>query len=234
MKAVRISFLHMVAFLRRDMMLFAACISPFFIGPLFRFGIPALERVMTGYFVRPAILAPYYEIFDMFFSVLAPTMFCYVAAMVVLEERDDHMTKYLEVTPLGKTGYLVSRLGLPCAAAFGITGCLLPLFNLSHLQAGMAIYLTLTGALQGLVITLLVITLSTNKLEGMAVTKLSGIMFLGIMIPYFVPRRIQYILSFLPSFWVGRAVYQGRSLEMALSIIMSLAWMGVLLKNNTK
>ena len=49
-----------------------------------------------------------------------------------------------------------------------------------------------------------------------------------------VPGLIQYILSFLPSVWVGRAVYQGRSLEMALSIIMSLAWMGVLLKNNTK
>ena len=47
------------------------------------------------------------------------------AAMVVLEEIDDHIAGYLFVTALGRRGYFVSRLCVPAGAAFLFTALLL-------------------------------------------------------------------------------------------------------------
>lgn len=230
MKAIRLSFIQMLSFLRRDMMLFAACVAPFLIGLIFHFGIPALEQVLTRYFHSTAILAPYYEIFDIFFSMLTPTMFCYVAAMVILEENDDHIVRYLFVTPLRKTGYLWARLGLPCVIAFVLTGGLLPVFKLTDLGIVETIYLAISGALQGGIIALIIVTLSSNKLEGMAITKLSTITILGILVPYFIQQKIQYVLVFLPSFWIGKAIYERSQFHMLISILISVLWIGMLMK----
>ena len=67
--------------------------------------------------------------------MLSPVMFCFVAAMVILEETDDHITGYLFITTLGRKGYLAARLGLPAVISFIITLVLLPIFRLTKLSA---------------------------------------------------------------------------------------------------
>ena len=47
MIAVKISFLHMLKFIRKDMMMLFAGISPFFIGAIIKFGIPFLEKILV-------------------------------------------------------------------------------------------------------------------------------------------------------------------------------------------
>lgn len=89
---------------------------------------------------------------------------------------------------------------LPALAAFAVTAMLLPAFHLSPLSAGAVLCLSLAGVLQGTVIALLVVTLSANKLEGMAVTKLSSLILLGAFVPCFVPAPLCFGLSFLPPF----------------------------------
>ena len=118
MRAIRLSFFQMVRAMRRDMMLFAACLAPLLAGSFFRFGIPFLEEIFTGYFQIPAFLSPFYNLLDLCFAMLSPTMFCFAAAMISLEEADEKTAAYLFATPLGKTGYLAARFGLPAAAAF--------------------------------------------------------------------------------------------------------------------
>ena len=58
-------------------------------GSFFRFGIPFLEDIFTGYFQVPAILSPFYNLLDLCFAMLSPTMFCFAAAMISLEEADE-------------------------------------------------------------------------------------------------------------------------------------------------
>lgn len=230
MRAIRLCFLQMLSFVRRDMMLFAACFSPILFGVFFRFAIPAIENTLTGWLSLPAVLAPYYGLFDVFFSVLTPVMFCYVAAMVILEENDDRISKYLFITPLGRKGYLTARLGFPAGVAFIVTSFLLPVFKLTNLSITTVLLLAVTGALQGVIIALLIVTLSTNKLEGMAVTKLSMLTLLGAVAPYFVKNDIQYVLSPLPTFWTGKTIYEMQPVYMLLSILVSLIWVGFLTK----
>lgn len=230
MKAIRLSFLQMAAAMRRDMMLFVSCITPIFAGFFFRFGIPLLEAALTDGLHMTAIISPYYMLVDILFAMLSPTMFCFVAAMVSLEERDEKTAVYLCITPLRKTGYIIARFGIPCVIAFLVTVILLPVFRLTALSPFTVFLLAAGGTLQGMIVALLVLTVSSNRLEGMAVTKLSALTVFGAAVPFFVKSNMQYVLSPLPSFWLGKAVLENIPFYMLPAFVLSAVWICLLLK----
>lgn len=234
MRAIWLSFMQMLLFVRRDMMLFIACLAPIFAGVFFKFAIPAIETMLVGWTGFEVILAPYYGLCDLFFSLLTPTMFCFTAAMVVLEEHDDHIEQYLFITVLGRKGYLISRMGVPAVIAFIVTLTLLPLFKLTTLSVLEIVFLSIMGAWQGVIIALLIVTLSTNKLEGMAVTKLSTLTILGVFAPYFVHSPMQYTFSFLPSFWCGKIMVSHHAVHMLLAVLLVFMWTFLLIKKYLK
>ena len=171
MKTIRISFFQMLAYMRRDRMLFAACLAPILAGFLFRFAIPLLEAALTDWFHVPAIIVPYYALIDIFFAMLSPAMFCFVSAMVALEETDEKTAAYLFVTPLGRNGYLASRLGIPSVAAFLVTSVLMPVFKLTSLSTVDIILLAAGGTLQGIIISLLILTPLYNFINDTLVSE---------------------------------------------------------------
>ena len=216
--------------MRRDMMLFVSCLAPILAGISFRFAIPLLETTLTNCFQVEAALSTYYKLIDILFAMLTPDMFCFVSAMVALEERDEKTVAYLFITPLGKTGYLFARLGVPSAIAFLATVILLPVFKLTPLSAMSILLLAAGGTLQGMIASLLILAVSSNKLEGMAVAKLSGLVILGAAVPFFVRSNVQYLVSPLPSFWIGKAVLENRMPNMLPAFGLSVGWICVLLK----
>lgn len=228
MRTVGISFRQMLLFLKNDMMLAVACISPILIGVVFRFGIPQLEVLLTDYFRHTQILMPYYPVFDLFLACIIPTFYCFVAAMVILEERDDRITAALYASPLGRNGYFISRLGVPGMVAFLMTVCMLTVFSLTGIAFVERLLLSLNGTLQGIVFSLLIVTLSSNKLEGMAVTKLTSLMMLGVAVPWFVPQKVQPVFFFLPTFWMGKAVWEGQLVYTTFSVVCTMIWLGIL------
>ncbi len=230
MRAIRLSFFQMLAYLRRDRMLFAACLAPILAGLLFRFAIPPLEAALTSWFHVSTIISPYYALIDIFFAMLSPAMFCFVSAMVSLEEADEKTAAYLFVTPLGRNGYLVARFFIPSVAAFLVTTSLLPVFKLTSLSTVDIVLLAVGGTLQGIIVSLLILTLSSNKLEGMAVSKLSSFMICGAAIPFFIKNNVQYVISPLPSFWIGKAICEKVSLYMLPAFALSIIWIYFLLK----
>ena len=230
MKAIRLSFFQMIAAMRRDMMLFAACVTPIIAGLFFRFAIPSLQTVLIERFHIPAIISPYYKLIDIVFMMLSPAMFCFISAMVSLEEADEKTVVYIFVTPLGKTGYLSARFGIPAVTAFLITIILFPVFRLTDFSPIAILLFAAGGTLQGMIVALLVLTLSSNKLEGMAVTKLSTLAVFGAVIPFFIKENIQYVLFPLPSFWIGKAACENRLLYLLPAFAVSAIWICFLLK----
>lgn len=230
MRAIRLSFFHMLAYMRRDMMLFAACLAPILAGLLFRFGIPLLEAALTNWFHMPAIISPYYALIDVLFAMLSPAMFCFVSAMVSLEEADEKTAAYLFVTPLGRNGYLAARFCCPAVVAFLVTVALLPVCKLTSLSLIDIVLLAVGGAVQGIIISLLILTLSSNKLEGMAVTKLSSLMIFGAAVPFFIKHNVQYVIALLPSFWIGKAICENALLYILPAFVLSAMWICFLFK----
>lgn len=230
MKAIRLSFFQMVVTMGRDMMLFMACLAPILAGFFFRFAIPVLETVLTEYFHIPAVISPYYKLIDIFFAMLSSTMFCFVSAMVALEEADEKTAVYLFITPLRKTGYLSARFGVPAVIAFLVTLILLPAFKLTPLSPAAISLFAAGGTLQGMIVALLVLTVSSNRLEGMAVTKLSTLTVFGAVVPFFIKDKVQYGVFLLPSFWIGKAACENGLFYMLPAFALSIMWISFLLK----
>ncbi len=204
--------------IKKDPMMFAACFTPFLVGALIKFGIPLVESALK------CSLLPYYPIFDLFLSIMAPVLLCFAFAMITLEEIDDKVARYFSITPLGKSGYIFSRIGIPAILSAIVTFIVLLLFSLEKRPTIMVLGLSALGAVQAIMVALMIITLSTNKLEGMAVTKLAALTLLGIPVPFFIDNYYQFAVGFLPSFWVAKAVQTEAVLYLLIALVAALVW----------
>ncbi|MDU8822592.1 ABC transporter permease [Clostridioides difficile] len=218
MKRILSSTIQVFKQIKSDPMMFAACFTPFVMGALIKFGIPFLERI-TDF-----SLQTYYPIFDLLLSIMAPVLLCFAFAMITLEEIDDKVSRYFSITPLGKSGYLFTRLGVPSIISAIIAFIVLLLFSLEKLSIGMTICLALLGSVQAIIVSLMIITLSSNKLEGMAVTKLAALTLLGIPAPFFIDSYYQFSVGFLPSFWVAKAMQNETVLYFSIGLMVALVW----------
>ena len=206
-----------------DMMLALSCVVPLLAGLVFRFLIPPAESWLVAY-TGGAVIAPYYPLLDLFLACIAPMMLCFATTMILLEEVDDKVSRTYSVSPLGKGGYLLVRLGVPAAVALLANLLVLALFSLSG-TGGLRIFLAAgLGCIQALIISMLIIVFSKNKLEGMAVTKISAITLLGLPAPYFLDGPLGFVPAFLPSYWMGRFSQTDSLIPALAAVLLSAIW----------
>lgn len=228
MKSLFLSFRMFILQIFKDSMLAAVCIAPVLTALFFRFGIPFAERILCGYFGKQVILANYYLLFDLFLSLVTPYMFCFASAMVMLTEYDENMAGYLAVTPVGKNGYAVSRLLFPAIISILASVLLIQWFSLTRWLFGMALITCLLTSLLSIAVSLLLFSFSHNRVEGMAMAKLSGLLMLGLPVPFFLSSNVQYLFSLLPSFWIAKLVLEHNALFLPPAMISLFIWLGLL------
>ena len=228
MRSMLISFKQFLSQISRDSILIVISLSPIITGAFFKFGIPIAEKFLCEYFGKVAILSPYYLLFDIFLATITPYMFCLSAAMVILEERDMNITNYLSITPVGKSGYLVSRLGFPTIISAVFSVIMLLFFSLTHISVLTVIILSVLTAPIGTIIALLIVSLSANKVEGMAFAKLGGLVMLAVAIPFFITDTNQYFGAFLPSFWIAKSMLDFGTFNLLTSIVVIIIWINIL------
>lgn len=234
MRAIRISFLQMLAQMRKDFMLFIMPFVPFLAGAVFRFAIPFAEQQITRYFAVAGIITPYYQLIDALLILLTPTLISFVAALIMLEESDDGIISYLSVTPLGKSGYLVSRLGIATVLTIPLNMLVFALFHIEGFGILNTLLLSIVGAVQGCVVALMIVALSSNKVEGMAIGKMTSLLTIGLVVPYFISGPAQYIFAITPSYWIGRFIMEGRLLYLGVSLLIDVVWVLALAKRFMK
>ncbi len=226
MRALNRSFCYFIRQITADRMLVMVCAAPPLCGAFFRFGIPALEPSFVRWFGFG--LEPYYLLLDLFLSGITPYMLCFVSAMVILTETDSHMSAYLCVTPIGKKGYLVSRLVFPAAVSGLISFCILAVFRLSVNSVFIMVSLSLQSAVLGMLAAMLIVSLSSNKVEGMAISKLSGLILFGMVIPFVLRGGEKYVFGLLPSFWIAQWAITPGICAILLFTATSVLWFFVL------
>jgi fluoroquinolone transport system permease protein len=77
-------------------------------------------------------------------------------------------------------------------------------------------------------ITMLIVAFSHNRVEGMALAKLSGVVLLGLPVPFFLSSGVQYLFSGLPSFWVAKLCTDGNTLDVIPAVFVTLVWIWAL------
>lgn len=224
MKPLVRSFEIFIKQIASDGMLVAVCIAPILTACFFRFAIPSIEQMLCGYFNVTSILANYYLLFDLFLSMITPYMFCFASAMVMLTEYDENMSQYTFVTPVGKKGYIISRLLFPAVISFLYSILLMLLFLLTEWTLLMILTICLLTCFLSVIISLLVFSFSHNKIEGMAMAKLSGLVLLGLPVPFFLTSGVQYLFSPMPSFWIAKLSVDQNYLFFLPALVSLLLW----------
>lgn len=211
-----------------EMMMILLIIAPFFIGFLFKLGIPLLETKLLHRFGYGDVLIPYYDLFGWLFAMVTGMMFAFVGGLIVLGEIDDGIAKYMMVTPPGEIGYLLSRIVIPGMLSGLVTICLLPVFSLTRLSLLSILVMTLSTVLCGIITALLVVTISANKVEGMAVGKLSGLFGITVFVPILIKTPIKYVFTLFPMYHVGLWFQTHATGYLFVAVALFILWMTIL------
>jgi len=210
--------------IRQDSMLTLFCFLPLVIAAVFRFGIPFLETQLCALLNKPSVLREYYLLFDLFLAVFAPYFLVFLSSMVMLAEIDEHVSAYLAVTPIRKQGYLVSRFLFPALFAALVSAALMACCSLTHWTIGNIALLCLLSVLLCIPVAMMIVVFSHNRVEGMALAKLAGLLLFGLPVPFFLTNETQYLFAWLPSFWIAK-VFMGPAYWAAIpAIVLSAVW----------
>jgi fluoroquinolone transport system permease protein len=205
----------------RDTLLFSLVFTPWFQGSLLYFGLPLLQPLLLQTFAFD--LTPWYVLSDMTVLMLAPMMAGVLCGFLMLDERDEGVGEYYNVTPLGGAGYLASRILLPMLYSIGIAPILMALFSLSHPDILRVLFVVLCGGLFGASLALLLLSFASNKVEGLAVSKIMGILMLPMVIPFLTDSPWGYLAAAFPTFWMG-VLFKGQITMLPLALLVSCVW----------
>lgn len=191
----------------KDGMLLVMIPIPFLAGLFFKLAIPFINTILISEFSFS--ITPWYGLADGMLICLTPMFVAMISAFLLLEERDEGLNAFYQITPAQGYSYLTARIGLPMLWAFFITIIVSGVFNLSSLSAGVILSGSLISSFTGIFLAMMVVSIAGNRVEGLALSKLMGISFLGLILIWLVPKPYYYVMAFLPSFWIGKLILDG-------------------------
>lgn len=190
--------------LRRDEMLRWLLLGPLLLALSLRLALPILAlrlEVALGFDLRP-----FFPLLALYAILMPPLLFGMVVGFLLLDERDDQTLLALRVTPLSLSRYLAYRVGLPM-----LVGVLLSL--LSFYVAGLGVagvgltavcLLTLLSAPLAPIFALFLAAFAANKVQGLALAKAAGVLFMVPLIMQLWLSPWVVLLSPLPTYWPMR------------------------------
>ena len=193
----------------KDGMLLVLIPAPFLIGVIFKFAVPfansLTEEKLSFSFI------PWYGLIDGLLACLTPIFTAMITAFLLLEERDEGIGIFYQITPVGGYSYLTARIGIPMVWASLETVIVLTVFNVSCLSLPTILTGSLLSTITGIFMAMMVVSIAGNRVEGLALSKLMGVCLLGLPVPWVIHTPYKYIAAFLPSFWIGELLYQAFS-----------------------
>lgn len=200
----------------RDPMLAACLFGPILLTMIVRFFLPGLE---VWLFKRYHFDLSAYENFLLPFLLTAITMLpgC-MAGLLMLDERDEHLIAYYTITPFSRTGYFVYRLLLPTALTVLLSTLFLFCSGMS--EVGLSSFLMLAlFAFEVPWIAMFLVAYAANKVEGLALSKACGLLFVGPVIVWFVPEPLRYLGVWIPTFWPSMVYSSGIANELVTTLL---------------
>lgn len=207
----------------KDGMLIILIPAPFFVGMFFKFVIPLINTVLTTKFQFS--LADWYGLADGMLICLTPMFVAMISAFMILEERDEGLCAFYQITPSEGYSYLFARIGIPMLWAFITTIIVSAVFNISFLSFRVILSSSLISSFTGIFLAMMVVSIAGNRVEALALSKLMGVSFIGLILIWFIPAPYHFLLAFLPSFWIGKLLIDGVNLvTLMLGLLFCFLW----------
>lgn len=211
--------------IRRDPMLLLLLFAPWLAGAALGLGLPLLRPLLLS--ALGFDLAPWYKLADGMMLMLTPMMAGMLSGFLMLDERDEGVGGYFRVTPAGGALYLVSRLCLPVLWSVLVAPPLMAVFSLSHPGVLRVLAVALIGGVAAASMALLLLAFAGNKVEGLAVSKMMGLIMLPMVLPFVTGSPWTLAAGLFPAYWMG-AAFAGPWWTVPAGAAVGLLWLAVL------
>lgn len=221
----------------RDPTLLTAAFAPFLLLFVVIAGIPwATTYAVDRWSVD---LTAHHRIIQIFFTLIVSLVYGIISAFIILEERDEEILSYIRITPLSMKGYLLYRIGF---AYFSTMGAVLVLTTALRVTNAFSlfdsIYLFAVVPLESILLTLVVTTFARDKVEGLAIAKIAGILPFAAVGAFYLGSAWKLLLLIVPPAWITMTVEAespGKRIFFLLgSIVIHLGYAALLLKQFRK
>jgi fluoroquinolone transport system permease protein len=184
----------------RDTLLRAMVIVPLALAAASRWIFPAaIERIAAYLPFDLQALYPY--VIGYVLLMLAPAICGAVVGFVLLDQRDDRTLTALQVSPLPLNVYLAYRLATPMALSLAMTLVTLPLSGQVRLHALEIVLVALAASPLAPLVSLFLAAYARNKVEGFALQKGLGVVFIAPFLMPLIPAPWQYLVGLVPTYW---------------------------------
>jgi hypothetical protein len=211
------------------------------------------DPVMTLLLVAPLLLIIVFKILEIFlipflvlktgFDVMlyASYVFSFILLMnsgmlgivtgfMMLDERDGNIAQLLEITPLGRSGYLVNRLSF--ASMLSVLYCLVSfaVFSLVDLPFYSILLLCFLSAIYTAIIGLLIYSGADDKVKGLTFAKGLNSLVLFAFSDLFALNWLTFLSWFFPPYWITMMIKSPDSFfVICLAITIHVVWLSLLI-----
>ncbi len=105
-----ISFKMFIRNIFSDGMLSAIICIPLILAAIYRFVFPLIVQ----HYPMLKDFSLYYPILDLFLAIMCPYMICFASALVVLDETDMKINRYITITPTWEEGLSYIKIAYSC------------------------------------------------------------------------------------------------------------------------
>jgi fluoroquinolone transport system permease protein len=166
---------------------------------LFRFAVPPITEVLDARLGFD--LLPYYPLVMSFVGPTVSGIVGTVVGFLLLDQRDDRTLPALLVTPLSLNDYVAYRLALPMLVSLPLTLIMFPLAGLTDLTVAQVVASALSAVPLAPMYALFIGSFAANKVQGFALAKGIGVLFIPAVVAWFVAPPWQWLFGLNPLYW---------------------------------
>jgi len=152
-----------------------------------------------------ATITSNYPMIFMLFTTMIPLVYGFIAAFMILDEKDEHLLTVLRVMPISRNIYLLYRMFFVSIFSFivllifpPLSGLLADFPEFSYIgYLPIAVLFALLTPFSAL----LVSSFATNKVQAFAIFKISGTIYMIPLFIFLIKDNLKYIFSPIPNFW---------------------------------
>lgn len=200
----------------RDGMLLILIPAPFLMGAALRILVPLIDGFLQQQ--MDIAITPWYGVSDGLLITMTPVMTAMISAFLILEERDEGIGIYYNITPAAGYSYLVARLGLPMIWGYLSSVLVISLFAFTGFSVVQILVSAGIATLQGIIMGMFLVTVAGNKVEGLALAKLTNIFVMAFIVPWVLTSPVRFLFGIFPGFWIGE-IYQNPGIGAAATLI---------------
>ncbi len=191
----------------RDSMLLIAVIAPFLLAFAMRYGLPFIITVLVREISFD--LSPYMGLIMSVIVLITPLMMGMLSGFLILDERDENILTFFSVTPITKSGYLFYRIAMPTFLSLLLSFFVFYFIGIVDMSLAKLAPVLVLCALESPMIALFLGAFASNKVEGLALTKALGILFLAPVAGFFIKSDWHYVVGIAPQYWISKALLAG-------------------------